>query len=55
MKVSEYRSFFGNLGLKVSVDVGTPPEAHAEWADDFEILEGLTDFPSKRVAVLASK
>jgi SAM-dependent methyltransferase len=54
MKVSEYESFFGNLGLTVSVDVGTPPEAHAEWAEDFEILDGLPDFPSKRVAVLAS-
>jgi SAM-dependent methyltransferase len=55
MKVSEYESFFGALGLTVSTDVGTPPEAHAEWAGDFEILEGLEDFPSKRVAVLAAK
>jgi SAM-dependent methyltransferase len=55
MKVSEYETFLGALGLTVSTDVGTPPEAHAEWAGDFEILEGLADFPSKRVAVLAAK
>jgi SAM-dependent methyltransferase len=55
MKVSEYESFFGALGLTVRTDVGTPPEAGAEWAEDFEILEGLDDFPSKRVAVLAAK
>jgi SAM-dependent methyltransferase len=55
MKVSEYESFFGALGLTVSTDVGTPPEAYAEWAEDFEILDGLDDFPAKRVAVLAAK
>jgi SAM-dependent methyltransferase len=55
MQVSEYESFFGALGLTVSTDVGTPPEAHAEWSEDFEILDGLNDFPSKRVAVLAAK
>jgi SAM-dependent methyltransferase len=55
MQVSEYESFFGALGLTVSTDVGTPPEAHAEWSEDFEILDGLDDFPSKRVAVLAAK
>ncbi|HWI73251.1 MAG TPA: methyltransferase domain-containing protein [Baekduia sp.] len=55
MKVSEYESFFGALGLTVSTDVGTPPEAYAEWAGDFEVLGGLDDFPAKRVAVLAAK
>jgi SAM-dependent methyltransferase len=55
MSVAEYRSFLGALGLTVSVDVGTPPEAYEEWSGDFEVLEGLDDLPSKRVAVLAVK
>jgi SAM-dependent methyltransferase len=53
MKASEYESFLGGLGLTVRVHIGTPPEAHAEWAGDFELLAGIDDFPSKRVAVLA--
>lgn len=55
MSVSEYEAFFGALGLTVIADVGTPPEAYAEWSGDFEVLDGLPDLPSKRVAVLAVK
>jgi len=55
MSASEYRAFLGGLGLTVAVDVGTPPEAYAEWSEDFEVLDGLPGFPSKRVAVLAVK
>jgi hypothetical protein len=55
MKGSEYESFLGDLGLTVHLHRGTPAEAYAEWAGDFEILGGLEDFPPKRVAVMAVK
>lgn len=55
MKASEYDAFLRDLGLTPSIDVGTPPEALAEWQDDFRIVSGLDGFPLKRVAVVAVK
>ena len=55
MKGSEYEAFFGALGLTTHLHIGTPPEAYAEWAEDFEVLAGLDDLPAKRVAVMAVK
>ncbi|MDX6717372.1 MAG: hypothetical protein QOH30_3930 [Baekduia sp.] len=53
MKVSEYDTFLRSVGLTPSVVVGTPDEALEEWRSDFRIVDGLADFPAKRVAVVA--
>ncbi len=55
MTVEEYKQLFAGLGCDMHMMTGTPEGAYSEWASDFEILDGLDDFPDKRVTLLAVK
>jgi hypothetical protein len=52
---SQFKSYFQTAGLDAVVMTATPSATHAEWSEDFEILEGLDDFPTRRVTVLAEQ
>jgi len=55
MTREEYRRVFSDLEFNVFFDIGTPKYIYEEWHDDFEILDGMKDFPKKRVTLLAIK
>jgi SAM-dependent methyltransferase len=50
---SEYIREFERRGFTLHLVPETPPETATEWAGDFEVLEGLSDLPPKRVTLLA--
>lgn len=53
--LSEYKTIFESSGFEFHAEVGTPRENLEEWKDDFKIVEGLGDFPNKRISILAIK
>lgn len=55
MNIDEYEHMFSNLGFITHAIIGTPNGAYKEWCSDFEILDGLSDFPEKRITLLAIK
>ena len=55
MTERQYRETFAELGFKTQMIVETPSYVKEEWNRDFEIIEGLKDFPPKRVTLLAVK
>lgn len=55
MSANEIRTFFEGLGMRVDLETGTPEQARLEWESDFEVIEGLSALPDKRVAVVAQK
>lgn len=50
---SEYISEFSKRNFKTHIVVGTPDDAKQEWQNDFEVLEGLSSIPAKRVSLIA--
>jgi len=55
MTIEQYRETLNNLGFTTYEVMGTPKPAYDEWHEDFEIISGLTDFPKKRITLLAIK
>ena len=55
MTLEEYGQMFSKLGFIIHAIVGTPDCAYREWCSDFEILDGLSDFPEKRITLLGVK
>lgn len=53
--LEQYRQILGDLGFEVHAVIGTPHFTLAEWREDFQIVEGLTDIPEKRITLLAIK
>jgi hypothetical protein len=51
----EYEEMFDGFGFDVHAVVGTPEENRAEWAADFEVVDGLSALPEKRITLLATK
>lgn len=50
-----YQRLFDSLGFDMHATVGTPSEALAEWAEDFDVLAGGSGLPDKRISLLAVK
>lgn len=53
--LSEYRDEFARRGFTLHAVVETPPDALAEWSEDFAMIEGLPALPLKRITLLAKK
>lgn len=53
--LTQFERFFINEGFALYPVIGTPQDAKQEWAEDFDILEGLTSMPEKRITLLAIK
>ena len=55
MTVEEFRAMFHALGFTLHALVGTPKGAAEEWREDFQVLEGTTALPDKRISLIAVK
>ena len=55
MTQKQYEEMFSRLGFKTHMIIETPDYVKEEQNQDFEIINGLTDFPKKRVTLLAIK
>ncbi|NQU65143.1 MAG: class I SAM-dependent methyltransferase [SAR324 cluster bacterium] len=53
MTLQEYDDLFSSLGFQIYTETGTPKSTLTEWNEDFEIISGLTEFPDKRITLLA--
>jgi SAM-dependent methyltransferase len=53
--LAEYRRAFATRDCELFASVGTPPDAAAEWREDFAVLEGLPGIPEKRITLAARK
>lgn len=55
MTVEEYEAFFNEIGFSLHYVAETPRDNLMEWSGDFTILDGLDNFPNKRITLLAIK
>ncbi len=55
MSQPEFAEAFDQLGFDCHFRIGTPEDSLVEWREDFELIDGLVDFPPKRVNLLAIK
>lgn len=55
MTLNQYRRMFEKFGLQCQYEIQTPLATLAEWQSDFELLEGLREFPKKRVTFFARR
>jgi SAM-dependent methyltransferase len=55
MTLAQFDSTFTELGFALTSVVGTPDGARAEWEADFQVLDGLSTLPDKRITLLAVK
>lgn len=55
MTREQYEDLFTQLGFRTHIVIGTPENIKYEWHQDFEIIDGATDFPPRRVTLLAVK
>lgn len=55
MTKEQYEEVFSRLGFKTHMIIETPAYVLKEWKQDFEIVGGATDFPPRRVTLLAVK
>jgi len=55
MTLRDFQEMFSNIKFQLYHIIGTPSSALNEWQQDFKIIDGINDFPHKRITLLAIK